>query len=378
MARFLPCAAVSLLLVVVLLSATPDADAASSSSTGRRYRYGSIFSFGDSYADTGNNPVAFRRLSLFDPVMRPPYGATFFRRPTGRDSDGRLAIDFIAESLGLPLVPPFLARERNGSTFRRGANFAVGGATAIDAAFFHSGDPPGGSTFPLNTSLGVQLQWFESIKPSLCGKGCKDFFRTSLFFVGAFGVNDYLLSLSTNNVSQVRPLVPDVITTISTAIERLIVHGASTLVVPGIIPFGCAPPVLVKFADRDPAGYDPRTGCLKGINELVTRHNTLLQEAVHELQAKHTAGDVKIVYTDFFGPVMEMLTSPAKFGFEDVFTLCCGGPGKYNYNPKIFCGDAAGIMCKDPSTRVFWDGVHLTEAAYRHIAAGWLSSIQSP
>jgi hypothetical protein len=75
-----------------------------------------------------------------------------------------------AESLGLPLVPPFLqAQARHGTgSFRRGANFAVGGATALDASFFHRWDPPGGSVFPLNASLGVQLQWFQSLKRSLC------------------------------------------------------------------------------------------------------------------------------------------------------------------------------------------------------------------
>jgi hypothetical protein len=69
-----------------------------------------------------------------------------------------------AQRLGLPLVPPSLAH--NGS-FRRGANFAVGAATALDAARFHDGSNPG-NQFPLNTSLGVQLEWFESLKPSLC------------------------------------------------------------------------------------------------------------------------------------------------------------------------------------------------------------------
>uniref|UniRef100_A0A453EGF7 Uncharacterized protein n=1 Tax=Aegilops tauschii subsp. strangulata TaxID=200361 RepID=A0A453EGF7_AEGTS len=51
--------------------------------------------------------------------------------------------------------------------FRRGANFAVGSATALDAAFFHGGK------FPLNVSLGVQLQWFESLKPSLLHLRCR-------------------------------------------------------------------------------------------------------------------------------------------------------------------------------------------------------------
>uniref|UniRef100_A0A453EGI6 GDSL esterase/lipase n=3 Tax=Aegilops tauschii subsp. strangulata TaxID=200361 RepID=A0A453EGI6_AEGTS len=58
-------------------------------------RYDSIFSFGDSFSDTGNNPVVFAASSVFDPVTRPPYGSTYFGRPTGRKSDGRLIIDFI-------------------------------------------------------------------------------------------------------------------------------------------------------------------------------------------------------------------------------------------------------------------------------------------
>jgi hypothetical protein len=46
-----------------------------------------------------------------------------------------------------------------------------------------------------------------------------EFFGRSLFFVGEFGVNDYHLSLKKLSVQQVRSLVPDVIETISMAIE---------------------------------------------------------------------------------------------------------------------------------------------------------------
>jgi phospholipase/lecithinase/hemolysin len=62
---------------------------------------------------------------------------------------------------------------------------------------------------------------------------------------------------------------------------------------------------------------------------------------------------------------------------EDVLTLCCGGPGRFNYNKQVFCGDPGAARCRDPAARLFWDGVHLTEAAYRHIAAGWLNSIKA-
>lgn len=56
--------------------------------------YTSIFSFGDSLADTGNS----RNLSPPDNLPHSsflPYGETFFHHPTGRCSDGRLVIDFI-------------------------------------------------------------------------------------------------------------------------------------------------------------------------------------------------------------------------------------------------------------------------------------------
>jgi hypothetical protein len=71
--------------------------AASSSSVPIARRYDSIFSFGDSFADTGNDIVVFAAHSLDNPTARPPYGMTFFGHPTGRNSNGRLIIDFIGE-----------------------------------------------------------------------------------------------------------------------------------------------------------------------------------------------------------------------------------------------------------------------------------------
>jgi hypothetical protein len=99
-------------------------------------------------------------------------------------------------------------------------------------------------------------------------------------------------------------------------LQRLIVeHGVTTVVVLGVIPVGCAPPVLATFADPDPAGYDPRTGCLKAINEVAAHHNALLQDSLRELRARHRHR----VYADFFGPVIDMVTSPAKFGEHTQF-----------------------------------------------------------
>lgn len=47
-----------------------------------------VFNFGDSNSDTGGLAAAFGQFSS-------PNGETFFHRPAGRVSDGRLLIDFI-------------------------------------------------------------------------------------------------------------------------------------------------------------------------------------------------------------------------------------------------------------------------------------------
>lgn len=51
-----------------------------------------IYNFGDSNSDTGGISAAF------DPI-RAPYGEGFFHKPAGRDSDGRLLIDFIGTNI---------------------------------------------------------------------------------------------------------------------------------------------------------------------------------------------------------------------------------------------------------------------------------------
>nr|CAB3471751.1 unnamed protein product [Digitaria exilis] len=91
-------------------------------------QYTAIFSFGDSYTDTGNKAIISGPTAPNLWITKPPYGMTFFGHPTGRLSDGRLTIDFIAEALRLPLLPPSLTKNQS---FKQGANFAVAGATAL-------------------------------------------------------------------------------------------------------------------------------------------------------------------------------------------------------------------------------------------------------
>ncbi|KAL9860334.1 GDSL esterase/lipase LIP-4 [Arabidopsis thaliana] len=102
-----------------------------------------IFNFGDSNSDTGGlvaglgYPIGF------------PNGRLFFRRSTGRLSDGRLLIDFLCQSLNTSLLRPYL--DSLGRTrFQNGANFAIAGSP----------------TLPKNVpfSLNIQVKQFSHFK----------------------------------------------------------------------------------------------------------------------------------------------------------------------------------------------------------------------
>jgi phospholipase/lecithinase/hemolysin len=81
--------------LLVAVAALLHAAAAAAGNGGPLTRYDRVFSFGDSLTDTGN--ALHLSATAGGPASRPPYGETFFRRPTGRASDGRLVIDFLGE-----------------------------------------------------------------------------------------------------------------------------------------------------------------------------------------------------------------------------------------------------------------------------------------
>ncbi|PON53406.1 Lipase, GDSL, active site [Parasponia andersonii] len=86
-----------------------------------------LFIFGDSIVDTGNN----NKLPSLIKANFLPYGRDFVNhQPTGRFSNGKLAIDIIADlSLGFNSLPPaYLTDQEHGKNLLTGANFASAGS----------------------------------------------------------------------------------------------------------------------------------------------------------------------------------------------------------------------------------------------------------
>ncbi|KAI8560460.1 hypothetical protein RHMOL_Rhmol04G0257200 [Rhododendron molle] len=326
-----------------------------------------IYNFGDSISDTGNlirqKPIspavtAFARL---------PYGETFFKHATGRLSNGRLMIDFIANASGLPFLNPYLEKDAD---FRHGVNFAVSGATALPAKFLAKKNIVNLYT---NSSLKLQLDWMSKhldCTHAIEG-GCLEKGKTSLFVLGEIGANDYGYSLIEGKTMQeIKNLVPEVVATIISGVRRVIMsYGAVRVVVPGIFANGCFPIFLTLYQTNNSSAYDKR-GCLKEIDSIAYYHNKKLQEAIQKLQKEYP--DVIIVYVDYNRALQWLLDHAERLGFDGKSTrkACCGIGGDYNFNFTNMCSSEVPV-CPNPNRFISWDGIHLTEAAYERMAE-WL------
>ncbi|KAK1425665.1 hypothetical protein QVD17_21020 [Tagetes erecta] len=335
-----------LLLLLPLSSAT--------STTGHR-PFTKVFVFGDSYTDTGNTndstaPLIFRQISSL------PYGRSFFHHPTNRYSDGRLVIDFIAESLNLPYFPPYL---NPSSDTTHGVNFAVGGCTAIPFSFFvkHNSTL---DTIP--QSLTTQLAWFKLyVKKSGCKskvstpKQCKALFNNALVWIGQIGANDYTYISGTKATSKtVQKLA---ITYQTNLIKELLSMGAKYVVVQGLPATGCFP---LAFSLGLPPTDRDEIGCVGSKNKESYEHNVVLQQKIDDLRREFP--EAVIVYGDDWSVYKEVYGNPAKYGFVERFKACCGiGGGEHNFNPMSTCGAPGTSSCKHPSRYTNWDGLHTTQ-----------------
>ncbi|CAA3001846.1 GDSL esterase lipase At1g28590-like [Olea europaea subsp. europaea] len=153
-------------------------------------------------------------------------------------------------------------------------------------------------------------------------------------------------------------------------VRELIKLGASTVIVPGNLPIGCAPYYLSYYENSDEKEYDRKTGCLNWLNGFSEHHNDLLQMELNCIGGLYP--HATIIYGDYYNAAMRIYLSPNKFGFTSVFRACCGAGGPYNYNASAPCSTPPATVCDDPSRYVSWDGIHFTEAAYRWIAQGLL------
>ncbi|MFQ6629728.1 hypothetical protein Gotur_007473 [Gossypium turneri] len=337
--------AISLLLVASLLG----------SSCGCHFP--AIYNLGDSNSDTGSVSATFGRVPW-------PCGESFFGKPAGRYSDGRLIIDFIANELKLPFLSAYL--DAIDSNFRHGANFAASGSTIqpADDKLFDTGFNP--------LSLEIQLLQFQQLKersnelydqaknPDITDRLPRpEEFSKSLYILDC-GQNDLHYGIITSVEDQFKAFIPNKINQFAAAVEKLFQQGARVFWIHNTGPIGCLPTVIINFPPK-PGNVD-QAGCIKSYNELAQEFNKQLKDTVSQLKAKLPGA--RLIYVDIYSAKFSLISEANKYGFVDPFVNCCG-------DHHVECGKTAvvngteifGASCSDPSKHISWDGIHYTEAA---------------
>ncbi|OWM89693.1 GDSL esterase/lipase At3g26430-like [Punica granatum] len=342
-----------------------------------------IFNFGDSNSDTGGLSAVYGQAAW-------PAGETYFGHPAGRYADGRLVVDFIAQSFGLPFLSAYL--DSVGTNFTHGANFATAGSTIRpqNTTIRQYGYSP--------ISLDVQfneLYQFRRRSQVTRAKGGvfqklmpkEEVFSRALYTFD-IGQNDltagYFLNMST---SEVRAYIPDVLGQFKNIIKYVYGEGGRYFWIHNTGPVGCLPYVM----DRIPvlASQIDSAGCASPFNEVAQDFNRGLKKVVDQLRKELPLA--AITYVDVYSVKYSLISQPKKHGFTEPLRACCGHGGKYNYNKNHGCGSKItkgghevliGKSCKDPQHYVNWDGVHFTEAAnkqiFDHIVSGLLSDNKTP
>ncbi|KAK3223463.1 hypothetical protein Dsin_010488 [Dipteronia sinensis] len=327
-------------------------------------KFPAIFNFGDSNSDTGG-------LYAFWGEMPAQDGMSFFGGPVGRYSDGRLVIDFIAESLGLPYLSSYL--DSLGSDFSHGANFAFGGSSV---------------RFP-NTigsiPLTLDVQWIQFLKfyntalvlrkrggiyKKLMPK--PEYFTRALYTID-IGQNDLTAGYFTNKTTdEVKVYVPDVINRLQNVVRNIYNFGGRYFWIHNTGPVGCLPYVFVR--KPVPASLIDEAGCATPYNEVSQFFNSKLKEAV--VQLRKDLPSAAITYVDIYSIKYSLFREGRNHGFKELIRVCCGHGGQYNFNVSLGCGVSImvdgkpvlmGKPCEDPSTYVVWDGVHFTQAANKFV-----------
>ncbi|KAL1207355.1 Alpha-L-fucosidase 3 [Cardamine amara subsp. amara] len=340
----------------------------SPSFTHAQCHFPAIFNFGDSNSDTGGLSAAFGQAG-------PPHGSSFFGSPAGRYCDGRLVIDFIAESLGLPYLSAFL--DSVGSNFSHGANFATAGSPirALNTTLRQSGFSP----FSLDVQF-TQFYNFHNRSQTVRSHGGiyttilpeADSFSQALYTFD-IGQNDLTAAYFANKtVEQVETEVPEIISQFRNAIKNVYGQGGRYFWIHNTGPIGCLAYVIEWFPIKA-SDFDSH-GCVTPLNNLAQRFNYALKQAVIELRA--SLSEAVINYLDVYSIKHELFLHAQGHGFKRSLVSCCGHGGKYNYKKGIGCGKKIivngkeiyiGKPCDEPDKAVVWDGVHFTQAANKFI-----------
>ncbi|XP_051145353.1 GDSL esterase/lipase 6 [Andrographis paniculata] len=336
-------------LLLLLLVISLHMIGASVAATVGRSKVPAIFVFGDSLFDAGNNHYNKNCSAQAD---FPPYGTTFFHRPTGRFTNGRTVADFISQYIGIPLQKPFLEAQLEIVKGTRknypsnGLNFASAGSGVLLATNNDSGVTP----------LQIQLQQFQAlVERSLIDRNQV---KKSLILLesGSNDIFNYFFSIDTPALTP-DAYVESMVTEVVSFVDAIYKLGARRIALFGLGPVGCVPA-------RTNLPGAPAGKCYGKMNKMVKNYNTGLEKiALQTLPVKYPLAVG--VYGAVYQIVQTFRSNPHSYGFGDVSNACCGYG---TLGGQLQCGKEGYTLCKNPNDHLFWDFFHPSERTNKLIS----------
>ena len=282
----------------------------------------SLYAVGDSLSDQGNGFILTG--GAFPPL---PYDQ--------RASNGPVAVEYLANALGVPLAPSEAG----------GTNYAV-----LGAATGSVGIP---SSPPLTTENSAAILYGQ---PALEGTSLLS--QTSeilltgpiadpnaLFFVWG-GANDLFIDPSAATTASA-------VNKLALVISMLYGGGARQFLVPNL-------PDL----SHTPYGLNLSPAERAGLQALTIGFNAGLAGALNGLSA---LPGIDIEQFDTFSLFNAILAAPDAFGFSNTTAPCIPG------NLQV-----GGSICADPGSYLFWDSVHPTTAGHQVLGNAFAASVAEP
>ncbi|KAJ9565187.1 hypothetical protein OSB04_001153 [Centaurea solstitialis] len=322
----------------------------SQKTNGQNFKFPAILVFGDSTVDTGNNNY----VTTLAKANHYPYGKDFPGHvPTGRFSNGKLAVDLLASMLGVKqTIPPFLQPGLSAYELRTGVCFASAGTgyDRLTAAIT--------TAVPISQQLNYFKGYKERLKKVIGEEEARRIISRALVSVSA-GTNDFIFNfydVPTRRVEfDIQKYQDFILERLHDFVKELFNLGCRTLIITGLPPIGCLP---IQITARFKGQFN--RACVEEQNVDARAYNRKLIELLPRIQT--SLKGTRIFYADIYNPIMDMIKNPEKHGFRETMKGCCG-TGLVEAGP--ICTPLTPL-CKNSSEYLFFDSIHPSENAYRY------------
>ena len=281
--------------------------------------YSALYIFGDSLSDSGNNAIVLAPNTTPVPISGNDFIPSF-PYASGHFTNGSVWAQDFAAVLGLSASPSLLG----------GTNFAFGGART---------GPLNPGQFPPNLETQVALFLLQNANTA----------PASALYVVAGGGDNARDALNAAAACLDLMCVQSVIvaaaqtyaTDIATIVGALELAGATNLVVWNVPDIGLTPAV---------ESFGPQASFL----------GKLIAATMNAAELSAIGGNPGVKVFDLFGLVDDVVANPGAFGFTNATDAC------------------ARFTTCDPSTFLFWDGIHPTSGGALVISNAMLSVVPEP